>query len=67
MELNQLAWILATGVPGPGPDLDLALDAAKRAEELDGIKGCLDPGHLSRVLFKKGNIEDAIAIQKKAD
>lgn len=66
MELNQLAWILATGVPGPGPDLELALTAAKRAEELTESKNASILDTLSRVLFTKGNIDDAIATQKKA-
>jgi len=66
LELNQLAWILATGVPGPGPDLDLALSAAKRAEELTESKDASILDTVSRVLFVRGNIEDAIAIQKKA-
>lgn len=65
-ELNQLAWTLATGVPGPGPDLDLALTAAKRAEELTESKDASVLDTVARVTFKKGNIEDAIAIQKKA-
>ena len=65
-ELNQLAWMLATGVAGPGPDLDLALSAAKRAEELTESKDASILDTVGRVLFKKGNIEDAIAIQKKA-
>ena len=66
MELNQLAWTLATAVPGPGPDLDLALTAAKRAEELTESKDASILDTVGRILFKKGNIEDAIAIQKKA-
>ena len=65
-ELSQLAWILATGVPGPGPDLDLALSAAKRAEELTESRDASILDTLSRVLFTKGNIEDAIATQRKA-
>jgi thiol-disulfide isomerase/thioredoxin len=65
-ELNQLAWTLATSVPGPGPDLDLALTAAKRAEELTESKDASILDTVGRVLFKKGNIEEAIAIQKKA-
>ena len=66
LELNQVAWILATGVPGPGPDLDLALTAAKRAEELTESKNASILDTLARVLFTKGDIEDAIATQKKA-
>jgi len=66
MELNQLAWTLATSVPGPGPDLDLALTAAKRAEELTESKDASILDTVGRILFKKGNIEDAIAIQKTA-
>ncbi|MBC7967288.1 MAG: redoxin family protein [Fuerstia sp.] len=66
MELNQLAWVLSTSVPGPGPDLDLALAAAKRAEELTESKNASILDTLGRVLFAKGNIDDAIVIQKKA-
>ena len=65
LELNQLAWTLATS-PGPGPDLDLALTAAKRAEELTESTDASILDTVGRVLFKKGNTEDAIAIQKKA-
>ena len=66
MELEQLAWVLATLVPGPGPDLDLALTAAKRAEELTESKNASILDTLSRVQFTRGNIEDAIATEKKA-
>jgi tetratricopeptide (TPR) repeat protein len=65
-QLEQLAWILATVVSGPGPDLDLALSAAKRAEELTESKNASMLDTVSRVLFLKGNIEEAIAMQKKA-
>lgn len=66
MELNQLAWILATGVEGPGPDLDLALDIASRAVELTDSKNASALDTLSRVQFSKGNVEEAIATEKKA-
>ena len=66
LELDQLAWILATGVPGPGPDLDLALSAIKRAEELTESKNASILDTLGRVLFRKGNVDEAIAIQKRA-
>jgi len=66
LELNQLAWILATGVPGPGPDLDLAMSAAKRAEELTESKNASILDTIGRILFKKGNLEEAIAVQKRA-
>ncbi len=65
-ELNQLAWILATGVEGPGPDRDLALAAANRAVELTDSKNASILDTLSRVQFLKGNVEDAIATEKKA-
>ena len=66
LELNQLAWILATGVEGPGPDLDLAMAAAQRAVELTDSKNASILDTLSRVQFSKGKIEDAIATEKKA-
>ena len=66
MELNQLAWILATSVEGPGPDLDLALTAASRAVELTESKNASILDTLSRVQFTKGNVEEAIATEKKA-
>ena len=66
LELNQLAWVLATAVSGPGPDLDIALASAKRAEELTESKDASILDTLSRVHFRKGNIEEAIANQKKA-
>lgn len=66
LQLNQLAWILATGVPGPGPDLDLALSAAKRAEELTESKNASILDTLARVLFEKGLLEEAVATGKRA-
>lgn len=66
MELNQLAWILATGVEGPGPDLNLALAAANRAVELTESKNASMLDTLSRVQFSQGNVEEAIATEKKA-
>jgi len=66
LELNQLAWILATGVEGPGPDLDLALAAASRAVELTESKNASILDTLSRVQFSKGDVEEAIATEKKA-
>ena len=66
IELNQLAWILATGVEGPGPDLNLALAAANRAVELTDSKNASMLDTLSRVQFCKGNVEEAIATENKA-
>lgn len=66
MELNQLAWILAKGVAGPGPDLDLALSAAKRAEEITESKDASVLDTLSHVLFARGDVDAAIAMEKKA-
>jgi thiol-disulfide isomerase/thioredoxin len=66
MELDKLAWILATGVPGPGPDLDLALSAIKRAEELTESKNASILDTLGRVLFMQGKVDEAIAVEKRA-
>jgi len=66
MELDHLAWILATSVPGPGPDLDLALSAVKRAEELTESKNPSVLDTMGHVLFAQGKIEEAISAEKKA-
>jgi len=62
--LNQIAWSISER--DEPRDLDLALRAAKRANELseEGDASILDT--LARVCYEQGNLEDAITWQKKA-
>lgn len=66
--LNMLAWrIVDPGAKTTGkPDLDLALQAAKRANDLAESKdaGMLDT--LARVHFVRGSVDEAIAVQTRA-
>ena len=65
MELNALAWSMATEVPGEMQDLPLALKIAKRAVELEeGEANTIDT--LARVHYEMGNLQEAIDWQKKA-
>ncbi len=66
LELDHLAWILATSVTGPGPDLDLAMSAVNRAEELTESKNSSVLDTMGHVLFAQGKIEEAILAEKKA-
>lgn len=63
--LAQMAWGIAT-MPIDGLDLNLALDAAQRANELrDGIHAdTLDT--LARVHFMRGDLDRAIELQEQA-
>lgn len=64
--LNALAWEIATEAPEDKRDLKLAMNAAKRADELtDGAHpGIIDT--LARVHFIEGEVDKAIELQKKA-
>ena len=64
-ELDQIAWMMATGTEKPGIDLDLALGAAKRAVELTEEKDVSAIETMARVQFQKGNVAEAIELQKK--
>ena len=65
--LNALAWSIVDPEAGMEPkDLDLALAAATRANDISEGKepGILDT--LARVWFEKGDVAKAIELQKKA-
>jgi len=64
--LNAIAWAIVDGKGLEQRDLDLALRAATRAEDLtDGSNmDVLDT--LARVHFEKGNITKAVTIQEQA-
>lgn len=64
-QLDQIAWIMATGSEEPGIDLELAVSAAQRAVELTEEKDFSPIETLARVQFQKGNVEEAIELQKK--
>ena len=66
MMLNQLAWLMATGSPEPGIDLNLAHSAAQRATELTEEKDASIIDTLARITFLQGKVADAAALQKKA-
>lgn len=65
--LNMVAWTI---VDPEGPitekDLDLAFDAAVRANELTGGKDAAILDTLARVHFLKGSLERAIELQRHA-
>ena len=66
MMLTQLAWLMATGSPEPGIDLNIAHSAAQRAVELTEEKDASIIDILARVTFLQGKVADAAALQKKA-
>ena len=63
--LDQLAWMMVTGPEAPGVDLELALSAAQKAVELTEEKDVSAIETMARVQFRKGNVEDAVSLQKK--
>jgi tetratricopeptide (TPR) repeat protein len=64
MGLNQIAWEI-TSADEPG-DLDVALKAATRAAELTDNQDPSILDTLARVYHEKGDLKQAIALQKKA-
>ncbi len=64
--LNTLSWQILTDERILTRDLDLALQAAKKANDLTGGKDANTLDTLGLALFKTGNKEEAISVQKKA-
>ncbi|AQT67318.1 Cytochrome c biogenesis protein CycY [Anaerohalosphaera lusitana] len=62
--LNALAWRILTNVPEEKRDINLALEAAKKALEIDPNAQIYDTYALA--CFQAGQIEEAIANQSKA-
>lgn len=69
VDLNQLAWIIATANRPKASDaalLDVAMDAARLAVEKTESQHANIIDTLARVYFEQGNLDEAIAWQKKA-
>lgn len=67
MLLNELAWsMVAPDSQIENFDLDLALKAAKKANRLSGGNDASILDTLARVHYAMGDVDEAIAVQKKA-
>lgn len=65
--LNAVAWVLVDPKePFPGADLELAMKAAQRSAELTKNEDGAVLDTLARVHFLKGDVAQAVEIQKKA-
>lgn len=65
--LNYVAWMIVDPEQQHGKqDLELALEAARRADELTGSEDPAVIDTLAKVHFDMGKIEQAIELQKKA-
>jgi hypothetical protein len=65
--LNGVAWMIVDPeFDTTGRDLDLALKAAKRADELAEGKKPEVIDTLARVYFLRGDVADAVRLQKRA-
>ena len=64
--LNQIAWNTARSGQGSEADLQLALKAATRASELKEGKDAAILDTVARVYHTMGDLDSAIAWQKKA-
>jgi len=66
MVLNQIAWTIADDKAIKERDLDLAMDAAERANDLTLGKDASILDTLARVHYEKGDFRKALKWQKKA-
>jgi thiol-disulfide isomerase/thioredoxin len=66
MGLNQIAWTILDTEGLEKRDLDLAMSAATRADELTKHADAAIIDTLARAYFEKGNATKAVELQKKA-
>ncbi len=66
IEMNRIASMIVSSAAPSGADLDVALDAARRANELTGYKRVFTVSTLAGVHFKRGNVKRAIELLEKA-
>jgi thiol-disulfide isomerase/thioredoxin len=66
VELNRIAALIVSS-PSPSlEDLDVALEAARQANEITGWKRIFTISTMANVQFERGNIERAIELLEKA-
>jgi thiol-disulfide isomerase/thioredoxin len=66
VELNRIASLIASSPSPSEDDLNVALNAARQANELTGWKRVFTVSTMAAVHFKRGNIERAIDLLQKA-
>jgi thiol-disulfide isomerase/thioredoxin len=66
MMLNGIAWTVVDSRSVKKRDLDFAMKAAKRANELTHDKDGAVLDTLARVYYEKGDLKEAVKIQKRA-
>jgi thiol-disulfide isomerase/thioredoxin len=64
--LNGISWVMATRIPEDVRDLDIALEIAKRANELTAQEDGSVLDTLARVYYEQGQLEQAIDWQQQA-
>ncbi len=64
--LNELAWVIATGDGIEQRNLDLALNAALKANTVSGGTDGAILDTVARVYFEKGNLTEALQYQEQA-
>jgi len=64
--LNEIAWTILDDAGVKTRDYALAMDLAKRADEVTGHTNGMIIDTLARAYFEKGDIDKAIELQKKA-
>ena len=66
MLLNEIAWSLVSSVPPEQQNTEIAMRIAKQASSLRGDQDPSTLDTVARIYYQQGNLEEAIAWQKKA-
>ena len=66
MMLNALSWSVLESGKAKGPVLEMAMDAAKKANELSGGKDGSILDTLARAYWESGDAKKAISLQEQA-
>lgn len=65
-QLNSLAWLMVTELPGEERDLEQAMRIATRASELQDHKNDATLDTVARIHFEQGNLAQALHWQRQA-